>query len=122
VPTNLSAMALARGARIGVLMTRRPSPAKTASKDEVNFASPSRSKNFGHRHPLGEVRADVPGLLGHPVPRWLGGHAGEANEASVVLDEEQDVEASEQEGVHVEEVTGDQALRLEMEELSPGRT
>lgn len=35
-----------RGEGIGVLMTPMPSPPKTASKDEVNFVSRSRSKNL----------------------------------------------------------------------------
>lgn len=46
VPTNRSAMAFACGARIGVLMILTQSAANTASKDEVNFVSRSRIRNW----------------------------------------------------------------------------
>ena len=40
-----SAIAFARGARIGVRMIRRSAPVKTASNDPVNLLSRSRIKN-----------------------------------------------------------------------------
>ncbi len=101
-------------------MTPMPSPLKTASKDEVNFVSRSvAEQELGCRRPFGEVGADVSGLLGHPDPDRFGCHTGETNEAGVVFDEEQDVEASDQEGVDAEEVAGDEALCLGMEKLGP---
>jgi hypothetical protein len=45
LPTNRSAIALARGARTGVRMMRTSSAAKTASKAAVNLASRSRSRS-----------------------------------------------------------------------------
>jgi hypothetical protein len=49
VPTNRSANALARGDRMGVLMTLRPSVRNTSSKPEVNFVSLSRMRNLAAR-------------------------------------------------------------------------
>ena len=46
VPTNRSAMALARGARTGVRMIRMPSDRKTSSKLAVNLASRSRMSHL----------------------------------------------------------------------------
>ena len=45
-PTQRSAIAFARGARIGVLMIRTPIAVNTASNAAVNLASRSRITNF----------------------------------------------------------------------------
>ena len=45
LPTKRSAMALARGARTGVLMMRTSMAVKTASNAAVNLASRSRMRN-----------------------------------------------------------------------------
>lgn len=63
-------------------------------------------QELGCCRPFGEVGADVSGLLSHPDPDGFGRHTGETTEAGVVFDEEQDGEASEQEGVDAEEVAG----------------
>ncbi len=65
---------------------------------------------------LGELQADVAGLLGHPVSGRLGGHAGDPVSPDVVVDEEEHVEPAEQHGVDAEEVAIDQALRLSGED------
>ena len=49
VPTKRSAIALARGARTGVLMMRMSMAVKTASKAVVNLASRSRMRNRKRR-------------------------------------------------------------------------
>ena len=49
VPTKRSAIALARGARTGVLMMRMSIAVKTASKAAVNLASRSRMRNRNRR-------------------------------------------------------------------------
>src|SRR5690349_16719623 len=49
LPTKRSAIALARGARTGVLMMRTPIAVKTASKAAVNLASRSRIRNWNWR-------------------------------------------------------------------------
>ncbi len=45
-PMTRSQMALARGARTGVVMTVVPSAAKTKSKESVNLVSRSRMRNL----------------------------------------------------------------------------
>ena len=69
---------------------------------------------------LGEVHRQVAGLLGHPVGDWVSRDAGDADEERVMVDEHEDVEPAEKNGVDVEEVTGHQSLRLRGEELRPG--
>ena len=76
----------------------------------------------GWRRPFRQVVAEVAGLLGDPATDGVGRSPGNADEAGAVLDEEQHVEPSEQDGVDREEVTGDQALRLSVKELGPGGT
>ena len=89
-------------ARIGVLMTPMPSlPNGVEGRGELRVVVAEQELGCGR--PFGEVGADVSGLLGHPDPDGFGRHTGETNEAGVVFDEEQDVEASEQEGVDPEE-------------------
>ena len=117
VPITRSQMALARGARTGVLMILMPSAAKTASKELVYLVSRSRTRNCA----VGEVHREVPGLLGHPVGDRLGGDAADPYETRVVVDEDEHVEPAEEHGVDMEEVTRHQALRLGGKELRPGR-
>jgi len=61
---------------------------------------------------LGELHANIAGLLGYPVGGWLGGHAGEPAGPGVVVNEEEYVKPAEQHGVDAEEVAGDETLRL----------
>jgi hypothetical protein len=76
-----------------------------------------------HRAGLfGELHREVAGLLGLPVGDQLGGHTGDPHEAGVVVDEHEDIEPAEKDGVDVEEVAGDQTLRLRSRELRPGRS
>jgi len=122
VPTNRSQTAFARGALMGVLMILIPSAAKTAPKDGVNLVSRSRMRNV-----TGVVRSvrskqRLRACWVTQPQTGLAGNPGHADEAGAVLDEEQYVEPSEQDGVDREEVTGDQALRLSVKELGPGGT
>jgi hypothetical protein len=64
-----------------------PSAAKTASKDPLNLVSRSRMRNLTARL-LGELHAEVAGLLGHPVGDRIGSHAGDPDGPGVVVDEE----------------------------------
>jgi hypothetical protein len=67
VPTKGSAIALAHGARIEVLMIRMPSAQNTSSKLAVNFVSRSRMRNSTGDQPDGRVW-DLPVLAhGHSV-------------------------------------------------------
>ena len=61
-------------------------------------------------------------MLSHPLPRWVGGDAGEVDPPGVALDEEQHVEPSEQHRVDGEGVAGQHRRSLRSQELGPGRT
>lgn len=54
-------------------------------------------------------KEQVAGLLGHPRSRRIGRHACEVHAPGVELDEEQDVETTEQDRVDREEVRGQEA-------------
>ena len=71
---------------------------------------------------VGELHREVASLLGHPVSGRLGGHAGNPHQARVVVDEHEDVQPAEKDGVDVEEVARRQSLGLCGEELCPGRS
>ncbi len=106
VPTNRSAKAFACGARTAVLMILIPSVRNTSSKLDVNFVSLSPDEDLGRSGTFGKIRGDVASLLHDPLPRWVGGDAGEIDPPGIELDEEQYVEASEQHRIDGEEVTG----------------
>jgi hypothetical protein len=59
---------------------------------------------------LGELHADVSGLLGHPVGDRPGRQACDPDDPRVVVDEEEHVGPAEQHGIHAEKVAGDQAF------------
>src|SRR6266568_639498 len=68
------------------------------------------------------VDREVPGLLGHPGRVRVLGHPGDVDPAGGELDEEQDVERPQPDGLHGEEVGGQDAVSLASEEHRPGRT
>jgi hypothetical protein len=70
--------------------------------------------------PVAEVHEQVAGLLSDPGAGGVGGDPGEAYVAAVVLNHDQDVEATQEDGVDVGEVNGEDRLCLGGEELSPG--
>ena len=69
VPTKRSAIAVARGARIGDWMMRISMAANTASNAVVNLAARSRRKELDAAPDVVEVHEKVPGLLGQPRRR-----------------------------------------------------
>jgi hypothetical protein len=71
---------------------------------------------------VGELHGEVASLLGHPFGNWLRGHAGDPDEARVVVDEDEHVEPPEEDRVDAEEVARHQPFRLRSEELRPGRS
>jgi hypothetical protein len=107
------------GARTGVRMMRMSVPANTASKAAVNLLSRSRIKK---PDPVASVAANeqVAGLLGKPGAGGMSGDAGDLHAAAAVLDHHQDVEATQEDGVDVGEVDGEDRLGLGGEELLPG--
>ncbi len=67
-----------------------------------------------------EVHQQIPGLLGHPLPRRVSGDPGQVHAAGAVLDEEQHVQALQEYGIDVEEVDRQDRLRLGVRERPPG--
>ena len=70
---------------------------------------------------VAEVHQQVAGLLGDPGAGGVGGDLGDVHAAAAVLDHDQDVEATQGDGVDVGEVDGEDRLGLRGEELAPGR-
>jgi hypothetical protein len=66
-----------------------------------------------------ELGTEVAGNLGDPGSVWVGGDAGEMDDASFELDLKQHVVVPEEDGVDGEEVGGHDALGLGAEELGP---
>ena len=59
-------------------------------------------------------------LLGHPLPRRMGGDPGHVHAPCAVLDEDQHVQAAQRRGIDVEEVDGEDRLGLGLQERPPG--
>jgi hypothetical protein len=76
----------------------------------------------GGRGPIVERARQVARLLGDPRGIRVGCHADYMHPSGVKLDEEQDVERPQSEGLHGEEVAGESALGLSPEKLRPGRS
>jgi hypothetical protein len=69
-----------------------------------------------------EIHDQVAGLLGKPGCGGVGGDAQDVHAAGGVLDDEEGVEPVQGDGVHVEQVAGENALGLCLQELCPGRS
>ena len=69
-----------------------------------------------------EVHEQVAGLLGDPGAGRVGGDPGDVHAATVVLDDDENVEPAQEDGVDVGEVDGEDRVGLRGQELSPGRS
>jgi hypothetical protein len=69
---------------------------------------------------VSEVGEQVAGLLGGPYAIRVGGHAEDVHVPGRHLHDEQDLQASEEDRVDLEEVAGQQPLRLGAQESPPG--
>jgi hypothetical protein len=92
---------------------------KTASKEQMKFDPRSRITKPDVLEPLAETEGEVAGLLNGPLAGEMCGDAAQMHPAVAVLDEDQDVEALEQHGVHVQEVDGEDPGGLGVQELPP---
>jgi hypothetical protein len=70
---------------------------------------------------LGEVEAEVAGLLGHPGAAGIPRAARKPDAAARVRDEEQRVVAAQEHALDGEEIARDDARRLRVQELAPAR-
>jgi hypothetical protein len=71
--------------------------------------------------PVAEVEGQVADLLDRPVTGGVGGDAADVHAAGAVLDEHQDVQPVQGDGIDVEEVDGEDPGGLRVQELPPGR-
>jgi hypothetical protein len=120
LPTKRSAIALARGARTGVLSTLTSIAVKTASSAAVNVASRSRMRNR-NRRPVVEVHEQVAGLLSQPRAGRVGGDGEQVHATGGVLDDEERIQSAQGNGLEVEQVAGQDHVRLRSQELRPAR-
>ena len=67
-----------------------------------------------------EVHAEVAGLLGQPGAGGVSGDAEEVHAASDVLDDEEDIQPAQGDGVEVKQVADQDRVRLGPQELGPG--
>ena len=116
-----SAIAFARGARVGVRMIRMSTPVKTASNAAVNLLSRSRIKEPEPVGAIAEIHQQVAGLLGDPDIGGMGGDPGDVHAATAVLDHDEDIEAAQEDGVDVGEIYREDRMGLRGQELLPGR-
>jgi hypothetical protein len=96
VPTKRSAIALARGARTGVLTIRMS--IEGGGELGVSVADEESEAPAG----VVEVHEQVAGLLGQPLPGGLGGDAQDVYAAGRVLDDKERVEPVQGDGVEME--------------------
>jgi hypothetical protein len=70
---------------------------------------------------VAQVHEQVAGLLGDPGPSGVRGDPGNVHATTLVLDHDQDVETTQEQGIDVGEVDREDRVGLRGEELSPGR-
>lgn len=68
-----------------------------------------------------EVHHKVAGQLCQPLTGRICGYPKDPDPAGAVLDDEEAVQARKRHGVHVEQVAGEDRVRLRLQELCPGR-
>ena len=122
VPMKRSAIAFARGARIGVRMMRMSRAGEYRVEGSGELAVSVADQESEPVGVVAKVHEQVAGLLGDPGPGRVGGDAGDVHAAGAVLDHHQDVEAAQKDGVDVGEVDREDRVGLRGEELSPGRS
>jgi hypothetical protein len=95
-----------------------------AGEDRVKggseLAVPVADQKPEPRSVITQVHEQLAGLLGKPGAGGMSGDAGDVHAAAAVLDHHQDVEATQEDGVDVGEVDGEDRLGLGGEELLPG--
>src|SRR5215213_2006101 len=124
VPTKRSAIALARGARIGVLSTVAPVAVKTLLKAAVNEGGGELGVAVPDQEPeastgVVEVHQQVAGLLGEPGAGGVSGDAEDVYAAGGMLDDDEDMQPVQGGGVEMAQVAGQDRVRLRGQEFGP---
>jgi hypothetical protein len=99
VPIQRSAIALARGARIGVPMMRVSAPAKIVSKVAVNLLSRSRIKNRNWAPRSSRLMSRLRACWATQAPGGAGGDPDDVHASADVLDHDEDVEAAQKDSL-----------------------
>jgi hypothetical protein len=119
LPTHRCAQAVAHGARTGVRSTPTPTAATTASNAPVQLAVPITDQQPEPADLVPKPHAELPGLLGSPLPHWMHGHPQDMHPPDRHLDHQQHAETSQQHAVHGEEVHCQHPLGLSAQEVPP---
>ena len=67
-----------------------------------------------------EVHEQVTGMLGQPGSGGVGGDAEDVDAAGGLLNNKEDIQPAQRDGVQMEQVTGDDPMRLSSQELALG--
>ena len=118
VPTKRSAIALARGARTGVLMILDVDGGEDGVEGGGELGVAVADQEPEASTGVVEVHEQVAGLLGEPGSGGVGGDAEDVHAAGGVLDDEERVEPVQGDGVEVEQVAGQDRVGLRAEELA----
>jgi hypothetical protein len=113
---------LARGARTGVLITLAPMSVNTESNAAVNSRVAIADQEPDRGGPLAQVHNQVACLLRDPRPARMTGNPEDVHTPGVELHHEEHIQPSQQDSVDVDEVAGQQPVRLRAQELLPTRT
>src|SRR5664279_291338 len=99
------------GADVGEHAVERRSELRVAIPDQ----KPDRSD------PLAQIHDQVARLLRDPRPARMTGNPEDVDAPSLGFDHEEDIQPSQDDGVDVEEVAGQQPVRLRAQELPPAQ-
>src|SRR3954447_20258329 len=121
LPTKRSAIALARGARTGVLMIRTSTAVNTASNAAVNLALRSRIRNRSWRSASARSMSGLRACWVSQAPVGWGGDPEDVYTPGGVLDDEEGIQPVQGDGVEMEQVAGQDHLCLGVQNLPPGR-
>jgi hypothetical protein len=119
LPTKRSAMALARGACNGVLMMRISVAVNTASNAAVNLASRSRMRNRNRLAVSSRSMARLRACWVSQAPVGWAVTPRTWTRPGGVLDDEERVQPVQGDGVEVEQVAGEDGVRLGPQQLGP---
>src|SRR6266540_4676220 len=119
VPTHRSQNALAFGPRIGVRTILVPSDRNTSSKGSGELGVPVVDQEPHGPPLLLEGHGQVPALLGDPLRIRVACRSAEMHLPRPELDPHQHIQGLQPDGLHGEEVAGEDALGLGTQELTP---
>ena len=121
LPTNRSAMALARGARIGVSTICTPAEVNSV-EDPAELVIVVPEEEPERLAGALKIHEQITGQLGQPLPGWVRGDPEDPHLPGGVLDDEEPVQPSEGHRLEVEQVASEDPVGLCGKELPPARS